>query len=479
MNKEKIFSEKNIFILLIVFALFYLAFFYAQAKNNPEKNYYPLQGNTHDKLVENALNYYKSVDIRALVISRPGTDIQFLGKKVFWNILGGNFDHTVSWIGPSEGFIAIDRNKDGIINDHSEIIGGANVSGFTEIATFDDNADSIIDERDAAYHMLVVLPGGVRPQRARMVHLSDFGIRSIPVRPQQILSTWEQEVKEKSLLDLSFYLEEKSNRIMSYAMGVGVNGGKFQLADVRLSFDRTNTKYNKGLERFDPRAVVLPNHRGYGSLMQLAAAVSWDNDINNPSSLISLLYKMGQLSMAELFLDGSGGYALSEKILYRWAKADTIDPSSRGGNMDARQITFMEALEGRPFFQLGYLPNPRPVSASKYKGAYDVSLKQLGARFMAQSQGKRLFTEGLRYNPYTDEFAGTYRLDPDAVQVLFNYSKTVKNPKAYWENVLRFVDAVYGLNKLTQQERDVFNYTISSSVSGQNLQSTINAIKID
>ena len=70
MNKEKIFSERNIFILLIVFALFYLAFFYAQAKNNPEKNYYPLQGNTHDKLVENALNYYKSVDIRALVISR-------------------------------------------------------------------------------------------------------------------------------------------------------------------------------------------------------------------------------------------------------------------------------------------------------------------------------------------------------------------------------------------------------------------------
>ena len=119
------------------------------------------------------------------------------------------------------------------------------------------------------------------------------------------------------------------------------------------------------------------------------------------------------------------------------------------------------------------------MSASKYKGAYDVSLKQLGARFMAQSQGKRLFTEGLRYNPYTDEFAGTYSIDTDAVQVLFNYSKTVKNPKAYWENVLRFVDAVYGLNKLTQQERDVFNYTISSSVSGQNLQSTINAIKID
>ena len=52
------------------------------------------------------------------------------------------------------GFLALDRNNDGVINDGSELFGPSTGRGFTELAAYDEDGNQFIDEVDSIYHKL-------------------------------------------------------------------------------------------------------------------------------------------------------------------------------------------------------------------------------------------------------------------------------------------------------------------------------------
>ena len=54
------------------------------------------------------------------------------------------------------GFLALDRNGDGKINDGSELFGATSGDGFADLATLDSDHNGWIDENDAAYTQLRV-----------------------------------------------------------------------------------------------------------------------------------------------------------------------------------------------------------------------------------------------------------------------------------------------------------------------------------
>ncbi len=58
--------------------------------------------------------------------------------------------------GAGSGFLAFDKNKDGIINDGSELFGPSTGSGFGELVEYDLDKNQWIDENDAIYDELVV-----------------------------------------------------------------------------------------------------------------------------------------------------------------------------------------------------------------------------------------------------------------------------------------------------------------------------------
>lgn len=85
---------------------------------------------------------------------------------VFFDInADGARDH-VAWTKPNEpvGFLALDRNANGIVDDGSELFGTATIkrdgtralNGFEALADFDENGDARIDSSDAAYDRLLV-----------------------------------------------------------------------------------------------------------------------------------------------------------------------------------------------------------------------------------------------------------------------------------------------------------------------------------
>ncbi len=58
------------------------------------------------------------------------------------------------------GFLALDKNGDGIINDGSELFGAQSGNGFADLAEYDEDGDGFIDEDDSVFNQLRIwVPG--------------------------------------------------------------------------------------------------------------------------------------------------------------------------------------------------------------------------------------------------------------------------------------------------------------------------------
>jgi len=62
----------------------------------------------------------------------------------------------MSWVQPGSGFLVLDKNGNGTIDDGSEQFGAETGNGFAELAAYDDDKNGWIDEADAVYGKLQV-----------------------------------------------------------------------------------------------------------------------------------------------------------------------------------------------------------------------------------------------------------------------------------------------------------------------------------
>lgn len=61
-----------------------------------------------------------------------------------------------SFVGDGSGFLALDKNRDGVINDGSELFGPTLGNGFKELAAYDSDANGWIDENDEIFDELLI-----------------------------------------------------------------------------------------------------------------------------------------------------------------------------------------------------------------------------------------------------------------------------------------------------------------------------------
>jgi hypothetical protein len=60
----------------------------------------------------------------------------------------------ISFVGSGSGFLCLDLNGDGRINDGSELFGPRTGNGFAELAAYDEDGNGWIDEADSIYERL-------------------------------------------------------------------------------------------------------------------------------------------------------------------------------------------------------------------------------------------------------------------------------------------------------------------------------------
>ncbi|MCM1185108.1 MAG: hypothetical protein NC251_02510 [Lachnoclostridium sp.] len=85
------------------------------------------------------------------------TDVAELSDQTFYFDIDadGELDE-ISGLGSGSGYLALDKNGDGVINDGSELFGTASGNGFADLAKYDEDGNGWIDENDAIWSKLKI-----------------------------------------------------------------------------------------------------------------------------------------------------------------------------------------------------------------------------------------------------------------------------------------------------------------------------------
>lgn len=77
-------------------------------------------------------------------------------QKFFFDLDSDGKEEQISFAGKGSGFLALDKNGDGKINDGSELFGTSSGDGFKDLAEYDEDGNGWIDENDSIFNRLKV-----------------------------------------------------------------------------------------------------------------------------------------------------------------------------------------------------------------------------------------------------------------------------------------------------------------------------------
>lgn len=92
-----------------------------------------------------------------LVINFDGTAVQLANGTFGFDINADGMEESLPGLSAGKGYLAIDLNSDGIINNGNELFGPSTGSGFSELSAYDADRNGWIDENDEVYQRLSVL----------------------------------------------------------------------------------------------------------------------------------------------------------------------------------------------------------------------------------------------------------------------------------------------------------------------------------
>jgi hypothetical protein len=107
---------------------------------------------------ENNLSIREGDGIRKdpLVINFNGTAARLTDTKFSFDLDSDGHAEKISFVGAGSGFLALDKNGDGVIDNGSELFGTQSGNGFADLSAYDLNGNNWIDENDAVYAKLQV-----------------------------------------------------------------------------------------------------------------------------------------------------------------------------------------------------------------------------------------------------------------------------------------------------------------------------------
>jgi hypothetical protein len=120
-----------------------------------------------------------------LVIDLNGDGVQTtaLGAtQGSFDLLNNGTAISSGWISAQDGFLAVDLNGNGIIDNRGELFGGNLGEGYAQLTIFDSNHDGVVDARDARFSELRIWQdanGNHKTDAGELHSLADFGINGL------------------------------------------------------------------------------------------------------------------------------------------------------------------------------------------------------------------------------------------------------------------------------------------------------------
>lgn len=300
-----------------------------------------------DDIQNNYDNYIKAEEQapprNPLIIHFANTnEIEFttLDDGVNFDLDKNGFAEKTAWTKNNDGFLAIDLNGNGFIDDGGELFGDNFImpdgkissTGFEALKSLDEDDNNRIDENDSVFKELFVwfdtenkgfTDGG------ELKKLTEIGILYIDLN--YVSDTYEQEESGTRREETSYvYFNDGSTK---------------RISEFWFPVNSTDTTH-RGEETVGnvPSIEQAIENDESGELYALCHAFNRTNDINQKHYYL-------------------------KKILYNITGSDNIDASSRGGNIDARDLHVIEQFMGHDFEGVSG-SNPNAPAAEILKGIY-------------------------------------------------------------------------------------------------------------
>jgi len=284
---------------------------------------------------------------------------------------GDGFAEKTGWVRPDDGFLVLDANGNGIVDDASEFFGDETQGGFVELATHDLNLDGVIDSLDTVFNNLRVwrdLDSDGATDAGELATLSNLGITSISLAataPAQPIDIGGNVVAFESTFTLA-------------------NGTVRKAGDVVLDISHIDTRY-LGDTVVSAPAAALPQLRGFGNVADLHVAMSED------AALLAQVQAFDALATSDLSVLKQA----AEAILYAWANVDGVIADPIGANgFDARKLAFLEAFSGQQIAPRD--PVTGAVSTAgldELEASWTDTLESLTLRLVVQSSSVPAFAD--------------------------------------------------------------------------------------
>ncbi|WP_432822900.1 calcium-binding protein, partial [Trichloromonas sp.] len=334
-----------------------------------------------------------------LVLDLDGDGLEFTSladSQAMFDLTGDQFATRTAWLKGDDGFLVLDKNADGFINDINELFGSATEGGFSELSAFDSNADGRIDAGDTVFADLKVWQdfNGDGVSQAEELHsLTDLNIQSI------------------SLASTALANPVTDAHLVSEGSFTRTDGTTGQVGEVLFATDPTLSSFVGQVEICEDIAT-LPDIKGYGHMTDLHIAMALDPALQET------------VAQAVANLNNQDFIAAFEQVLYQWAGVNDItlteiDPNAlltanngavtfarAGVTLTLEQLGVIQAYSGLDVLRIGdgqwTSGGVTQTSGALYQKAWDSLYRNLLVKFAVASGYLDDMLPGLGYDPTTD-----------------------------------------------------------------------------
>ena len=119
-----------------------------------------------------------------LVIDYEGNGTELSDTKMRFDLDSDGTPDQIATLKKGSGFLALDKNGDGKINDGNELFGTKSGDGFKDLSVYDSNGDGKIDKDDPIYDKLRIWTPDANGE-GKLVGLGEKGVGVIYLNPRE------------------------------------------------------------------------------------------------------------------------------------------------------------------------------------------------------------------------------------------------------------------------------------------------------
>ncbi len=378
-------------------------------------------------------------------------------SRTYFDIDNDGFMERMGWPAGGDGLLALDRNRNGNIDNQSELFGNSaeHPDGFSALKALDGNDDNKITPKDMEWGNLRV-----------WIDADNNGVTdSGELRSLDSLGITQMHFRSKQHSDVV----NNENTIAASSVFL-MNGLRLTLSDVRFRFDQLDTRITRS-HTLNPKTLFLPTLRGFGNLKDLHLAMSSD------PILLAMVENFVKDWSISKFSNTAALDAEIKAILFKWAGVEQVLPRSRGPYVDAHAISFMEKLTGQNWGGGATPRDPAGLNQGRETNeSFEMVFSVLKTQLMIQAGAHSLFEQAPIYNYARGELTEGV-ISAKGIAALAEQAPPSTAPisekQSYWAYMANVLISAKDYTAFTPSEKSGLDDAIGSSVDGLTFDSLV------